>query len=369
MRCNVINMVIGLIVTLFFLYPAMSHAALPGDLNGDGVVSIAEVQTVINAFLGITSNTPPTANAGTAQNVAVGAIVTLDGSGSSDSNGDPLTYTWSWGSGPNGSKATLYGINSAKPTFTPDVAGAYVLNLIVNDGKANSVAATVTVSATVTVTPIEVNFSSLVGTYDGDSDVTVEVAGSILKITDADFLLGTCIYSATISAAGNTVSAGTYQCSDFTKGNWTLSQMKVVDISDIYISILRNGTVAKRLYGMSAKADSTVPPISIGNIAAFSGQYSGRSNNGPFTTDPTDITVGVTGTALKITAADFFSKTCIYSATISAAGNTVSAGTYQCSDFTTGNWTLSQMKVVDINDIYISIRKDGSISRRMYGSK
>jgi hypothetical protein len=33
------------------------------------------------------------ANAGAAQSVITGAVVTLDGSGSSDVNGDPLTYT------------------------------------------------------------------------------------------------------------------------------------------------------------------------------------------------------------------------------------------------------------------------------------
>ena len=145
------NVVIGLIVMLFLQHPTTSQAALPGDLNGDGVVSIAEVQTVINAFLGITSNTPPTASAGTAQSVVVGAVVALDGSASSDANGDPLTYSWAFSSKPVGSSALLSSATVAKPVFTPDVAGAYVLSLVVNDGKVNSVTATITVAATSSV--------------------------------------------------------------------------------------------------------------------------------------------------------------------------------------------------------------------------
>jgi hypothetical protein len=107
-----------------------------------------------------TSNSAPVANAGTAQNSVIGALVTLDGSASSDANSDPLTYAWSVASKPDGSSAALSSTTVAKPTFTPDVAGAYTLNLIVNDGKVNSVAATVTVTVTAASTvTVEVDTS------------------------------------------------------------------------------------------------------------------------------------------------------------------------------------------------------------------
>jgi len=95
------------------------------------------------------ANAAPVANAGTAQNVIAGAVVTLDGSASSDANGDSLTYSWGVTSKPGGSSAALSSATVVKPTFTADAAGSYVVNLVVNDGKGNSTAATVTITASV----------------------------------------------------------------------------------------------------------------------------------------------------------------------------------------------------------------------------
>jgi len=93
-------------------------------------------------------NVAPLANAGAAQSVLTGTLVTLDGSASSDANNDALTYAWSLNSKPVGSGAALLSATSVKPTFTADVAGSYVASLTVNDGKLSSTAATVSVTAT-----------------------------------------------------------------------------------------------------------------------------------------------------------------------------------------------------------------------------
>jgi len=98
---------------------------------------------------GAVTNTAPLANAGANQSVTTGTVVTLDGSASSDANGDALTYSWSFTSKPAGSNTTLSSTTVVKPTFTADVAGTYVLKLVVNDGKVSSAAATVTVTASV----------------------------------------------------------------------------------------------------------------------------------------------------------------------------------------------------------------------------
>ena len=93
-----------------------------------------------------TLNHPPTANAGPDQTVLVGDTVTLNGSGSSDADGDPLTFSWSFVSRPSGSNATLSNPTAVGPTFQVDRPGSYTIQLIVNDGKVASTADTVVVS-------------------------------------------------------------------------------------------------------------------------------------------------------------------------------------------------------------------------------
>ena len=89
----------------------------------------------------------PIANAGASRSLLVGGVVTLDGSASSDSNGTALTYAWTLTSKPAGSTATLNGAATAAPSFTPDVAGDYVLGLTVGDGQSVSTVSSVTVNA------------------------------------------------------------------------------------------------------------------------------------------------------------------------------------------------------------------------------
>ncbi len=95
-------------------------------------------------------NTAPVARVGADQNVVTDALVTLDGSSSSDADKDPLSYVWTLAAKPAGSTAVLLNGNSAKASFTADVAGVYSANLVVNDGKLSSNAA----SVRVTVTPV-----------------------------------------------------------------------------------------------------------------------------------------------------------------------------------------------------------------------
>lgn len=83
------------------------------------------------------TNEAPTANAtASVTMVEAGETVQLDGTGSSDPDGDALTYSWSL-DGPDGSTAALSDGSTADPTFVADVEGEYVATLSVSDGQAD----------------------------------------------------------------------------------------------------------------------------------------------------------------------------------------------------------------------------------------
>lgn len=122
----------------------VAGAYVASVIVNDGTTASSAAAVTVTASV---ANAAPVANAGLAQNVVAGSLVTLDGSASSDANGDTLTYAWTLTSKPAGSTAALSSATSAKPTLTADAAGTYVATLTVNDGKVNSAATTVIVTA------------------------------------------------------------------------------------------------------------------------------------------------------------------------------------------------------------------------------
>ena len=85
----------------------------------------------------VAGNTRPVADAGPNRTVRVGDTVTLDGGGSTDADGDVLSYTWSLRE-PRGSDAALSDLHAVQPTFIVDQPGRYIAWLVVNDGQINS---------------------------------------------------------------------------------------------------------------------------------------------------------------------------------------------------------------------------------------
>ncbi|MCB9680281.1 MAG: PKD domain-containing protein [Alphaproteobacteria bacterium] len=105
----------------------------------------------------VQGNHAPIANAGTDQRVDVNDIVTLNGSGSSDPDGDTLSYDWSFVSRPPGSGATLNGISipqaAVTPTFLADMSGIFTLKLVVSDGELDSQPDLVTITVNASTPP------------------------------------------------------------------------------------------------------------------------------------------------------------------------------------------------------------------------
>ena len=120
------------------------------DRAGDYVVQLivndGTENSVPDSVIINTSNVAPVANAGTDQLGLTPGSIPLDGNGSSDANGDPLTYAWTFISKPAGSTATLVNPISASPTLEADLAGSYEVQLIVNDGTVNGVSDSVIIT-------------------------------------------------------------------------------------------------------------------------------------------------------------------------------------------------------------------------------
>ncbi|MFZ1829047.1 MAG: PKD domain-containing protein, partial [Candidatus Competibacteraceae bacterium] len=109
------------------------------------IVNDGRVDSAPDSVTVSTENARPVAEAGPAQTVPLNATVQLNGAGSRDADGDPLTYQWTLTSAP-GALPTVQNSTTVNPTFVASQPGEYVAQLIVNDGKVNSDPDTVTVS-------------------------------------------------------------------------------------------------------------------------------------------------------------------------------------------------------------------------------
>ena len=136
--------------TLCFKASCMGLLLLLSACGGGGdATCIAGLGSLVSAATncGPAPNDAPVAKTGPIQNASIDTLITLDGSASSDPNKDLITYKWEFTSKPAGSGASLVSDTSAKPTFKADIAGTYVIKLVVSDGKLSSAAATATVVA------------------------------------------------------------------------------------------------------------------------------------------------------------------------------------------------------------------------------
>jgi hypothetical protein len=110
-----------------------------GDQRSDLDILVIEVGT---------SGSAPIADCGGDLEVLVGALASLDGSGSYDPDGSALGYVWELMSAPEGSAVeTVFDPYSEQASIVPDLPGFYALSLVVFDEQQSSDPSYCTVTA------------------------------------------------------------------------------------------------------------------------------------------------------------------------------------------------------------------------------
>ena len=115
----------------------VAHA--PGVYDLDLVVNDGTLDSRPDRVRIRVTNTSPTADAGADREAAVNETVLLDGAASTDPDGDPISYRWSFSlPKPTSGTAELIDPHTATPSFIAYAPGAYDIELVVSDGASDS---------------------------------------------------------------------------------------------------------------------------------------------------------------------------------------------------------------------------------------
>lgn len=130
-----------------------SGVQVPHEYPGPGTYPVTLVVTdhkgarsqPASTTVAVLNNTPPVAAAGGPYSGTEGAAVAFDGRGSSDADGDALTYAWAFGDGTTGT--------GAQPTHVYAQNGSYTVTLTVTDAQGASSAPATTTATVANVVP------------------------------------------------------------------------------------------------------------------------------------------------------------------------------------------------------------------------
>ncbi len=218
---------------------------VPGTYVIELIVNDGAVASPPDTVVVDTANSSPVANAGPDQTVAVNDTVVLDGSGSTDVDGDLLSFAWSLLVRPAGSSAVLVNPTEVTSGFDVDLPGTYVVQLIVNDGTIDS-APDVVVIATGNSPPVA----------DAGPDQTVFVTNSVTLdgsgSSDADSDLLTFQWSFSAIPAGSAASLS---------NSAAIGPTFVVDLPGTYVLqlVVDDGLVASAPDSVSIVTENSAP--------------------------------------------------------------------------------------------------------------
>lgn len=203
-------------------------------------LALAACQKVEYDTSAFSTNEAPVATAGADVSQPADQMVTLDGHGSYDPDGDPITYHWAFEYVPDGSTVASrespfprnHSTDAVTTTFYPDVVGTYVISLKVHDGYLYSAPDYVVITATEPESR---------PTADAGPDQTVPIGTAVtLNGTNSFDPLGrTLAYTWTLAQAPEASSLTTASISNAAASVATLAP----DVKGVYIVnlVVNNG--------------------------------------------------------------------------------------------------------------------------------
>ncbi len=222
----------------------------PGNYTLQLIVNDGLLDSLPDQLIVSTENSKPIADAGFNQSGTVGRQITLDGTQSIDVDNDPLSYVWSLLTKPVNSSVELISADRVQALLTPDLPGDYVAQLIVNDTKLNSDAATSLV--TVSVAP-PVNHAPQITSNPPLTATIGNLYSYDVDATDSDN--DALIYSLSLFSTGMSINTQTGIISWTPTAGQTGSQSVNVKVSDD-----KGGSDSQSFSISVAAADQTTVP-------------------------------------------------------------------------------------------------------------
>jgi PKD repeat protein len=200
----------------------------------------------------------PVANAGGPYTGGPNVAVTFNGSGSSDPQGEALTYAWNFGDGTTG--------NGVSPSHTYTATGNYPISLTVTN--TSNLSSTATTSASIALQPPVANAG---GPYVGMPNVVVNFNGSGSNDPQSEALTYAWNFGDGNTASG--VSPGhTYTAA----GNYSVS-LTVTDSSNLSSTATTTATIEMTGPALSGTVQSGTQPVSQAHVHLFAANTIGYS--------------------------------------------------------------------------------------------